>query len=59
MGITVGANAWRKVERVMGDRAMSLKRKGTVLSYPGIHECTSDETNIETTGEVPGLRTPT
>ncbi len=32
MGITAGANAWRKVEGVMGDRRISRKRKGNVLS---------------------------
>ena len=32
MRITAGANVWRKVEGVMGDRRTSCKRKGNVLS---------------------------
>ena len=32
MGITAGANAWRKVEGMVGDRRISRKRKGNVLS---------------------------
>ena len=28
----IGANAWRKVEGVMGDRRITRKRKGNVLS---------------------------
>ena len=32
MRITAEANAWRKVEGVMGDRRISCKRKGNVLS---------------------------
>ena len=32
MRITTNANAWRKVERVMGDRRKSRKCKGNVLS---------------------------
>ncbi len=32
MRITAGANAWRKVEGVVGDRRMSCKRKGNVRS---------------------------
>ena len=32
MMITAGANAWRKVEGVMGDRRISCKPKGNVLS---------------------------
>ena len=32
MRITAGANAWRKVEGVMGDIDASYKRKGNVLS---------------------------
>ena len=32
MRISAGANAWRKVEEVMGDRRISRKRKGNVLS---------------------------
>ena len=31
MRITARANAWRKFERVMGDRRVSRKRKGNVL----------------------------
>ena len=30
--ITAGANAWRKVEGVMGDRCISCKRKGKMLT---------------------------
>ena len=59
MRITAGANAWRKVEGVMGDRRIARKPKGSVLSscYAGIHECTRDDgTNRETTGESPGLQ---
>ena len=32
MRVTAGANAWRKVEVVMGDRRISHKLKGNVLS---------------------------
>ena len=32
MRVTAGANAWRKVERVMGDRRISRKLKGNVLN---------------------------
>ena len=32
MRITAGANAWRKVEGVIGDRRISRKRKGNVLN---------------------------
>ena len=32
MRITAGANAWRKVEVVMGDRRISRKLTGNVLS---------------------------
>ena len=32
MVITARANAWRKVEGMMGDRRNSRKRKGNVLS---------------------------
>ena len=32
MRITAGANAWRKVEWVMGDRCISCKRERNVLS---------------------------
>ena len=32
MKISAGANAWRKVDGVMGDRRVSRKRKGNVLS---------------------------
>ena len=32
MRITAGANAWRKVEGVMGDRRISRKHTGNVLS---------------------------
>ena len=32
MRITAGANAWRKVEGVMGDGRISHKRKGNMLS---------------------------
>ena len=32
MWITAGANAWINVEGVIGDRRMSRKRKGNVLS---------------------------
>ena len=32
MRITAGTNAWRKVDGVMGDRRISRKRKGNVLS---------------------------
>ena len=32
MRITAGAYAWRKVEKVLGDRRMSCKLKGNVLS---------------------------
>ena len=31
MKFTAGANAWRKVERVMGDIRMSRKRKGNIM----------------------------
>ena len=58
MRITAGANAWRNVEEVMGDRRISRKRKGNVLSssYSGIHKCIRDDgTNSETT-EGTGLR---
>ena len=30
--ITAGANAWRKVERVMGDKGISCKLIGQVLT---------------------------
>ena len=32
MRVTAGANDWRKVERVMGDRRISRKLKGNVLN---------------------------
>ena len=57
MKITAVANAWRKVERVMGDTRISRKRRTNVLSScvtPAyVHEFTRDDgTNRETTWEV-------
>ena len=57
MKITAGANAWRKVIGVMGDRRISRKRNMLSSCYPGIQECIRDDgINRETTGKCPELR---
>ena len=56
MKIIAGANAWRKVEGVMGFRRILRKRNGNVFSScitPGIHECTRDDGTDDGTGEGP------
>ena len=61
MWVSAGANVWNKVERVMGDRRISCKRKGNVLSScvtPAfMNALETMATNLKNkTGEYPGLR---
>ena len=63
MRITTGANTWKKVEGMMGDRRISRKSKGNVLSScvsPVYMDALRDDgSNRETTGEGPALRKTT
>ena len=62
MRITAAAKAWRKVEGVVGDRRISCKRKGYVLSScvtPACMNSRDDDGTYTETTEGPGLRITT